>query len=80
MLEDTRRERWNLYEVRDFAGRPQFGVTLDGSSRTVEMFFLNFQGQIERLVFNRRARRVRDTTPGGNNGDYWCWHSGRIQK
>ncbi|GFR70035.1 collagen alpha-1(IX) chain-like Protein [Elysia marginata] len=58
MLEDTRRERWSLFEVRDRTGRPQFGVTLDGGTKNVEMFFTNFNGEIERLAFNRRSRRI----------------------
>lgn len=58
MLENTRRERWNLFQIRDFTGQPQFGVLLDGKRRTVELYFVNLSGRVERLVFNRKSRRL----------------------
>ena len=53
MTGNTRKERWNLFQIRDINGNPQFGIRLDGKQRTVEFYFINFQGRLQSVQFNK---------------------------
>jgi hypothetical protein len=58
MTGNTRKERWNLFQITDRQGNPQYGVRLDGQTQTVEFYFINYLGQLQAITFNNRLRRV----------------------
>ena len=42
-----------MFQIRDINGNPQFGIRLDGKQRTVEFYFVNFQGRLQSVQFNK---------------------------
>ena len=56
----ARREVWDLLRIEDSLGQPQFGITLDGNEKTIELYMPNYDNRIQRLVFpsNRDTKKV----------------------
>ena len=51
MTGSTPEERWSLLEVQDASGEPQFGVTLDGERREIELTLLDYNNEPQSVVF-----------------------------
>ncbi|XP_070195500.1 collagen alpha-1(IX) chain-like isoform X2 [Littorina saxatilis] len=56
MTGNTRKERWNLFQIRDINGNPQFGIRLDGQEKAVEFYYINFQGRLQAARFEKLRR------------------------
>lgn len=52
------REKWNLIQIRDLEGNPQWGIRLDGQKKEVDFHIINFDGTLQRLTFTK-AKKVR---------------------
>ncbi|XP_064604482.1 collagen alpha-1(IX) chain-like [Liolophura sinensis] len=53
------REKWNLIQIRDLEGNPQWGIRLDGQKKEVDFHIINFDGTLQRLTFTK-AKKIFD--------------------
>ncbi|XP_055956241.1 collagen alpha-1(IX) chain-like [Patella vulgata] len=54
----TRRERWNLVQILDTRGQPQFGIRLDGKKKSIEFYYINYEGRITTLAFQQNLKSL----------------------
>ena len=61
MKSNTRRDIWDLLRIDDILGDPQFGVRLDGKTKQVEMYIVDYTNELQTVTFenNKRTRKVR---------------------
>ncbi|ESO92414.1 hypothetical protein LOTGIDRAFT_121119, partial [Lottia gigantea] len=54
----TRREKWNLVQIKDTRGQPQFGVRLDGETKTIDFYYINYEGRVTNLKFSQNVKQL----------------------
>ena len=63
MSSKARRDVWNLLDVKDERGDSQFGVQLNGEDKTVELFYVDYKGDLARVVFKKKKMRKVSRIP-----------------
>ena len=60
MKSRTWREVWDLLRIEDFVGEPQFGVRIDGANKQVQLYIMDFRGDLQFVTFdnNKKVRGV----------------------
>lgn len=51
MLGRTNKTLWNLFQIKDINGEPQFGIRLNGRQKAVEFYYINYLGRRETVTF-----------------------------